>query len=93
MTHKNRKKGKKVYVLKCWMFCFWSGRFLPKLRRLLRRLRDEKIQFFDPKFFKKISAVNFFPVLVIKTLDPELDPHENQCLSATLAKCTVLSNR
>jgi hypothetical protein len=32
------------------------------------------LQFLSKIFKKKISALNFFQFLVIKTLDPELDP-------------------
>jgi hypothetical protein len=32
------------------------------------------LQFLIKKIFKKISAVNFFPFLVIKTMDPDADP-------------------
>ncbi len=63
-----KKKAKNFHVLKSWMFFLVGWSLLLKLVRPLWRPRDTKFQFFIKKVF------NLFHILVIKTLDSELDP-------------------
>jgi hypothetical protein len=75
MTHKKRKK--KFHVLNCWMFFFGAEGFSCSLGVLYRGLGKSKLQFNTIFHIKNpiFPALNFSQFLVIKTLDPELDPN------------------
>jgi hypothetical protein len=74
MTKKRKKKVKKFHVLNCWMFCLRAESFSCSLGVLYRGLGISKLEFLIKKITYNFSALNFFLFLVIKTLDPELDP-------------------
>ncbi len=62
-----RTKMTKFHVLKCWMFSLRTEGFSCSLDVLYRGLGISKLQFLIKKY-------HFFQFLVIKTLDPNLNP-------------------
>jgi hypothetical protein len=75
MTYKKKKKVKKINVWKCWMFSFEDWRLFLLIWRPLWSHRESKNCNFW--YLKKIF---FFSrqLLVIKTLDPHLDPEPHR---------------
>ncbi len=81
MTHKSEQNSSaRCYIMR-------DEDFSCSLDVLYGGLGIGKLQFFYQKI-RKISTVNFFLFLVIKTLDLNPDPHWNQCGSTTLPEIT-----